>query len=300
MSHPFFSIHTHGLLRVAVAAPSVRVADPAFNVARTIEMARDADARGASLVAVSRTRHQLLCNRRSLASERAVRRDRDGDRRIAGGEPASFADRRRRRAARHRGRLYNCALADKARPNSGGLAEDLSSELSRILRAAPFRLRRLRCRRGNRRSPAKARLSARDVLLEASDFAGLVDSCRNLRGRVGSNSALRARRARRRDRAAQSLREQRHRRQIGLSRTRSARRIPVRCLAAYLYSAAGQGESTTDLAWDGEATIFENGALLAKAPRFAEEPQLVVADIDIGRLRLGAHAPRHLRRLRRS
>jgi NAD+ synthase (glutamine-hydrolysing) len=58
----------------------------------------------------------------------------------------------------------------------------------------------------------------------------------------------------------------------------------ARCLAAYLYSAAGQGESTTDLAWDGEAAVYENGVLLAKAPRFSNEPQLVLADVDVGRL----------------
>ena len=57
-----------------------------------------------------------------------------------------------------------------------------------------------------------------------------------------------------------------------------------RCLSAYLYSAAGQGESTTDLAFDGEALIYEMGAPLAKAPRFSSEPQLVVTDIDLGRL----------------
>ncbi len=58
----------------------------------------------------------------------------------------------------------------------------------------------------------------------------------------------------------------------------------ARCLAAYLYSAAGQGESTTDLAWDGEALICEKGDVLAKAPRFSDEPQLALADVDIGRL----------------
>src|SRR5690606_14577386 len=35
----------------------------------------------------------------------------------------------------------------------------------------------------------------------------------------------------------------------------------ARCLAAYLYTAAGTGESTTDLAWDGHAMVYENGAL---------------------------------------
>ena len=43
----------------------------------------------------------------------------------------------------------------------------------------------------------------------------------------------------------------------------------ARCLAAYLYSAAGMGESTTDLAWDGHAMAFENGSLLAESERFA-------------------------------
>lgn len=48
--------------------------------------------------------------------------------------------------------------------------------------------------------------------------------------------------------------------------------------------AAGTGESTTDLAWDGQAMIYENGALLAEAERFAAEPQLILADIDLERL----------------
>ena len=54
-----------------------------------------------------------------------------------------------------------------------------------------------------------------------------------------------------------------------------------RCLAAYVYSAAGQGESSTDLAWDGQTTIFENGVLLAETERFAEGDCRAVADIDL-------------------
>ena len=75
----------------------------------------------------------------------------------------------------------------------------------------------------------------------------------------------------------------------------------ARCIAAYLYSAAGQGESTTDLAWDGHAIIYENGTLLAESKRFAAEPQLAFADVDLGRLQadrvrqntFGATALRH-------
>ncbi|HZP45714.1 MAG TPA: NAD(+) synthase [Candidatus Binataceae bacterium] len=58
----------------------------------------------------------------------------------------------------------------------------------------------------------------------------------------------------------------------------------ARCLAAYLYSAAGPGESTTDLAWDGHALICENGNLLAESERFQDAPQLVTAEIDLERL----------------
>jgi NAD+ synthase (glutamine-hydrolysing) len=58
-----------------------------------------------------------------------------------------------------------------------------------------------------------------------------------------------------------------------------------RCIAAYAYSAAGAGESTTDLAWDGQAGIFELSDLLAETERFSPEPQMAVADVDLGRIR---------------
>jgi NAD+ synthase (glutamine-hydrolysing) len=57
-----------------------------------------------------------------------------------------------------------------------------------------------------------------------------------------------------------------------------------RCVAAYVYAAAGPGESTTDLAWDGHAMIFENHDLLAESNRFASDEQMIVADIDVDRL----------------
>ena len=59
----------------------------------------------------------------------------------------------------------------------------------------------------------------------------------------------------------------------------------ARCLAAYLYAAAGAGESTTDLAWDGQAGVYENGAVLAETARFPEDDQSAVADVDLDMLR---------------
>ncbi len=59
----------------------------------------------------------------------------------------------------------------------------------------------------------------------------------------------------------------------------------ARCLAAYLYAAAGAGESTTDVAWDGQAGIYENGTTLAETERFPEEDQCAIADVDLDMLR---------------
>jgi NAD+ synthase (glutamine-hydrolysing) len=58
----------------------------------------------------------------------------------------------------------------------------------------------------------------------------------------------------------------------------------ARCIAAYAYAAAGSGESTTDLAWDGHGMVYENGELLAETERFAAGEQLIVADVDLDRL----------------
>ncbi|PWR19405.1 NAD(+) synthase [Zavarzinia aquatilis] len=59
----------------------------------------------------------------------------------------------------------------------------------------------------------------------------------------------------------------------------------ARMIAAYAYSAAGPGESTTDLAWDGQAAVFENGRLLAETERFPTMAEMATADIDLARLR---------------
>jgi NAD+ synthase (glutamine-hydrolysing) len=64
-----------------------------------------------------------------------------------------------------------------------------------------------------------------------------------------------------------------------------ARSASSRCLAAYVYAAAGEGESTTDLAWDGQTMIYENGRLLAESERFPKGHRRSVADVDTELLR---------------
>jgi len=80
----------------------------------------------------------------------------------------------------------------------------------------------------------------------------------------------------------------------------------ARCLAAYLYSSAGIGESTTDLAWDGQALIYESGDLLAESERFSNRSHMITADADLERLAhermrqnsFGVSAQRHAAALR--
>lgn len=74
---------------------------------------------------------------------------------------------------------------------------------------------------------------------------------------------------------------------IGRAEDRSllARSASSRCLAAYVYAAAGEGESTTDLAWDGQTMIWENGVCLAESERFPKGERRSVADVDLQLLR---------------
>jgi NAD+ synthase (glutamine-hydrolysing) len=63
------------------------------------------------------------------------------------------------------------------------------------------------------------------------------------------------------------------------------RSASARCLAAYLYAAAGEGESSTDLSWDGQTMVYECGDLLGESERFPAGPRRTVVDIDLERIR---------------
>jgi NAD+ synthase (glutamine-hydrolysing) len=64
-----------------------------------------------------------------------------------------------------------------------------------------------------------------------------------------------------------------------------ARSASSRCSAAYVYAAAGQGESTTDLSWDGQTMVYECGSLLGESERFPDGPRRTVVDVDLDRVR---------------
>ncbi len=64
-----------------------------------------------------------------------------------------------------------------------------------------------------------------------------------------------------------------------------ARSASARCNAAYLYAAASEGESSTDLSWDGQTMVYEMGDLLGQSERFPAGPRSTIVDVDVDRLR---------------
>ncbi|WP_018408551.1 NAD(+) synthase [Methylocystis rosea] len=282
MTHPFYCLHTHGFIRVAVATPTVRVADPAFNVARTIELARQADQHGASLALFPELgissyaiddllQQEALLGAVDTALVELVEASCGIHPLIVVGAPL-----------RHRGRLYNCAVAILR---------------GRVLAVTPkVYLPNYREFYEQRHFASGAFVSGEDIvvagqtapfgsdtLIEATDFPGLVihtEICEDVWVPIppSARAALAGATVLLNLSASNAI--------VGKSDYRETlcAAHSARCLAAYLYSAAGQGESTTDLAWDGEALICEKGDVLAKAPRFSDEPQLALADVDIGRL----------------
>ncbi len=59
----------------------------------------------------------------------------------------------------------------------------------------------------------------------------------------------------------------------------------ARTMSGYVYSSCGFGESTQDVVYAGNAFIYENGELVSEAKRFALEPQLLINQIDVEKLR---------------
>ncbi|MCM6776756.1 NAD(+) synthase [Nocardia sp. CDC159] len=279
---PFESLYRHGFARVAVAVPAVRVADPEFNAERTLEAARQAAADGAVLTvfpelglscytaddlfhqdaldqAVGRALDRIVAESAEIATVLVV------------GAPV-----------RAQGRLFNCGIVV-----AGG----------RVLGAVP------KSYLPNYREFYEKRqfAAAREVLDDHVTVAGqrvpfgadLLFAARNLDGFVfhleicedgwvplpPSGFAALAGATVLVNLSASNIvvGKADYRRQLCASHS-------ARYIAAYLYSAAGHGESTTDLAWDGQALVCENGELLAEGERFADHPRLVTADLDLHRL----------------
>ena len=275
----FFNLYHQGLIRAAVCVPEVRVAKPGFNTAATIALARQAHDAGAvialfpelGLTAYSNDdlfHQQALLDAGRAALAEVVAASRALRPLLAVGLPLALD-----------GRLFNCTVAVHAGrvlavvpktylPNYREFYEKrqftgadaaVSTEIDLLGQRVPV---------GN------------DLLLEATNVPGLIlhlELCEDLWTPIppSTYAALAG--------ATVLLNLSASNITIGKADYRNALIAAQagKCIAAYLYSAAGPGESTTDLAWDGHAVIFEQDRLLAESERFPAGGQLVLADIDL-------------------
>jgi NAD+ synthase (glutamine-hydrolysing) len=283
LSVAFRNLYRHNFIRAAVCTPEVRVADPAFNAAQTVDLMKEAARRravfavfpelGLSAYSCEDLFHQqALLDGAKQALAQVLEASRDLPLVAAVGVPLQVGS-----------LLYNCAVV-----LAGG----------RILGVTPktylpnyrefYELRQF-TPGDTAQAEAIDLLGQQDVPFgahlvfqaEAQPlFTFHCEICEDLWTPIppSSYAALAGATVLANLSASNvTIGKDDYRRQLAANQS-------ARCLAAYLYSAAGFGESTTDLAWDGQGFIYENGTRLAESERFAYRPQLVTADIDLDRL----------------
>ena len=279
----FLSLYRHGFARIAACSGRAHAADPARNAGALLDLARRCDAQGVAVAVFPElclsgyAIDDLLLQDAVLeAVETAVARlVRDS----AGLMPLLLIG----APLRHEGRLYNCALAIQ-RGRLLGVVPKIHLPNYREF----YERRHFASGLGTEGGTiAVAGLEAPfgpDLLFAAEDVPGLVvhaEICEDVwvplppstEGALAGATVLA-------NLSASNITVGKAETRRLLSQSQSAR-----CLAAYVYAAAGVGESTTDLAWDGQVSIFENGAVLRESDRFPAGDQFAVADVDLDLLR---------------
>jgi NAD+ synthase (glutamine-hydrolysing) len=280
---PFGSLYRHGFARVAACTTRVAIADPATNLAAILASARDCHDRGAALAAFP----ELALS--AYAIEDLLLQDTLLDAVEQAGAALIEASRALRPVLvvgaplRHQGRVYNTALVIH-RGRLLGVVPKLYLPTYREF----YERRQVASGDGAPAGPVRfagqAAPFGSDLIFSAEDLPGCdihVEICEDFWVPVPP-SAMAAL-------AGATLLVNISGSPITIGKADTRRLLcqsqSARCLAAYIYTAAGAGESTTEVAWDGQAEIFENGALLADTPRFPEAAQMAVADIDLDLLR---------------
>ena len=278
----FFSLYSHGFARLAVATPVVRVGDPQYNLGATVELMREA-AREKALLAVFPELGLSAYTCDDLFHQQAL---------IEGAEEALSILLRRSKTlplaalvglpVAVDGLLYNCAALVCQGRLVGVVPKIYLPNYREFYEARQFTPGDT-CLRREIALAGQAAPFGTDLIFNFSEISNFVlhaEICEDLWVPVPPSSyAALAGATVLANLSASNVVIGKHGYRMQLAANQSAR-----CIAAYLYSAAGQGESTTDLAWDGDAMAFENGTLLAESKRFADGPQLTFADLDLGRL----------------
>ena len=279
----FDSVYGQGFLRVATCVPHLRVADPVFNVERTIALGRRASEDGAALAVFPElglsayTSDDLLHQDALLGGVREalgelVSASRELSPVIVVGAPLVAA-----------ARLFNCAVVVYRGRVLGVVPKTYLPNYREFYEKRHFTSARdavtTTIDLGDGPVPF-----GNDLLFSAggiTDFVLHVEICEDLWVPIPPSSyAAIAGATILANLSASNATVGKYEYRHSLCGLQSAR-----CIAAYAYAAAGFGESTTDLAWDGHAMIYENGALLGESVRFAAEEQVIVADVDLDRLR---------------
>lgn len=281
-THPFYSVYSHGFIRAAVCVPFVRVADPAYNVERTLGLARRASDLQAAValfpeLGVSAYTNEDLFHQDALleavtaALERLIQASRELTPVLLVGAPLRFE-----------GKLFNCALIIYRGQVLGITPKTYLPNYREFYEKRQFTSARAAVSREVYFLGARVPFGA-DLIFDAvnvKDFSLHVEICEDVWAPIPPSSLAAL--------AGATVLANLSASNITIGKAEYRRNLCAsqsgKCIAAYLYSAAGPGESTTDLAWDGYALIYENNELLAEAQRFPAEEQLIVADIDLERL----------------
>jgi NAD+ synthase (glutamine-hydrolysing) len=282
--HSFFSMHRQGFVRAAVCTPRIHVGDPSANAAETLALMREGEARHVDLMLFPELGISAYAIDDLLLQDALLDGVDDALRRIA------EASRDMRQVCivgapvRRNQRLYNCGVAMSRGRILGVVPKSFLPNYREYYENRWFSpgagLAGLEVTVAGQTVPFGT-----DLIFAASDlpdFTFHIEICEDFwtatppstRGALAGAALLC-------NLSASNV-------VIGKAEDRAllCASQSMRCHAAYLYSAAGPGESTTDLAWDGQATIHELGVLLAQTQRFPWKSQLAVADIDAERLRL--------------
>ncbi|OLC55637.1 MAG: hypothetical protein AUH92_01675 [Acidobacteria bacterium 13_1_40CM_4_69_4] len=278
----FFDLYAQNFVRAAVAIPRVALADPAANAAQIARLYADAAKDGAAIVlfpelAVSgyslEDLHQQEALLRSVLDALAalVEATAGQEALLVVGAPL-----------RLEGRLFNCAVVLSRGRILGIVPKTYIPNYREFYEKRQFASSRDALQREidclGRRVPVGADLVFRCD--EIPDLALHVEICEDVWAPIPPSTYAALRGATVLANLSAS--------NITVGKTAYRHLLAAsqsgRCIAAYLYAAAGQGESTTDLAWDGHGMIYENGELLAESERFRDESQVVAADLDLDRL----------------